>query len=178
MRKGVATTAILIALAVAVGMIVLPVPNVEGVSAVSFFSGYLAGWRTGGLVGAMAMLLRSLLNPLGPAPPPVLAAQVAGMAVVGSSGFLLRRLGPTRARAGLWAAASGALVTLFYDALTNYGVAVSMGRWSNPAVVMLAGVPFAAIHVTANAMIFGAVAAIVARKHWFRTEESTEENDE
>ncbi|MFZ1947873.1 MAG: ECF transporter S component [bacterium] len=174
MRKGVATTAILIALAVAVGMLVLPVPNVEGVSAVSFFSGYLAGWRTGGLVGGAAMLLRSLANPLGPAPPPVLLAQVAGMAVVGSSGFLLRKLGPTRARTGLWAAVSGAVVTLLYDALTNYGVAVSMGRWSNPAVVMLAGVPFAAIHVAANAMIFGAVAAVVARKHWSGMEEKDE----
>lgn len=165
MHKRVATTAILIALAVAVGMVVSPIPNVEGVSAVSFFSGYLTGWRSGAVIGAAAMLLRSLMNPLGPAPPHVLAAQVVGMALVGGCGCVLRRARRARARAGLAAAVLGAALTLVYDVVTNYGVAVSIGRWRDPLAVMVAGVPFAAIHVATNALIFGAVAAIVVPRY-------------
>lgn len=167
MHKRVATTAILIALAVAVGMVVSPIPNVEGVSAVSFFSGYLTGWRSGAAIGGTAMLMRSLLNPLGPAPPQVLAAQIAGMALVGAGGCLLGRVRRAEAGAGLVGMGLGAALTLAYDAVTNYGVAVSIGRWRDPLAVMVAGVPFAAIHVASNVLIFGAVAAIVVPRYSF-----------
>ena len=166
MRRGIATTAVLIALAVAIGILLAPVPNVEGISAVSFFSGLLMGCWRGGLIGGTAMLLLSLLNPLGPAPPPVLAAQIAGMALIGAGGHLLRRGQVFRARFRALAMVSGGVLTLVYDGLTNYGVAVSIGKWRDPLVVMIAGIPFAAIHVATNTMIFGAVAALAARKSW------------
>jgi len=166
MRRGVATTAVLIALAVAIGILFAPIPNVEGISAVSFFSGLLTGWVRGGLIGGTAMLLLSLLNPLGPAPPPVFACQIAGMALMGASGHLLRNGQVFRARFRALAMVSGAALTLAYDGLTNYGVAVSIGKWQDPLVVMIAGLPFAAIHVATNTMIFGAVAALVAHKSW------------
>lgn len=164
MAKRLATRAVLTALAVAAGLALAHVPNVEGVSAVSFVAGYLTGWAGGCTIGAAAMLLLSLLNPLGPAPPPVIAAQVAGMAIVGSAGVLLRPFGRAR-RAALAAMALGAVTTLVYDVLTNYGVAVSVGRWRDPAAIMLAGVPFAAIHTATNAAIFGAVAVFLTRRH-------------
>jgi hypothetical protein len=112
------------------------------------------------------MLVLSLLNPLGPAPPPVLASQVAGMAVIGAVGHLVRVVGTRRAKLEILAMGSGAVLTLAYDALTNYGVAVSIGKWRDPLVVMIAGLPLAAVHVAANTMVFGAVAALVARKPW------------
>ncbi len=114
------------------------------------------------------MLLLSLLNPLGPAPPPVLAAQVVAMGVIGCSGHLLRKTGSGKTRLELWAMGSGAVLTFYYDALTNYGVAVSIGKSRDPLVVMLAGIPFAAIHIVTNTMIFGAVAALVVRKRWLK----------
>ncbi|HVP56850.1 MAG TPA: ECF transporter S component [bacterium] len=166
MRRGVATIAVLVALAVSIGILLAPVPNVEGISAVSFFSGLLLGWARGGLVGGTAMLLLSLLNPLGPAPPPVLASQIAGMAVMGAAGCLLRSGQGFRTGFRVLAMAAGAVLTFCYDAVTNYGVAVSIGKWRDPLVVMFAGVPFAAIHVATNAMIFGAVAVLVANKRW------------
>ena len=166
MRTDLATTAILIALAVAVGILLATVPNVEGISAVCFFSGYLVGWKRGATIGATAMLLLSLLNPLGPAPPPVLASQVAGMAAVGAAGSVFRRVGGRLPRVGFWAAGFGAGLTLVYDGLTNYGVAVSIGRWRAPIPILLAGVPFAVIHIATNALIFGAVSALVTRKRW------------
>jgi hypothetical protein len=146
-------------------MVVSPVPNVEGVSAVSFFSGYLTGWRSGVAIGGTAMLLRSLLNPLGPAPPQVLASQIAGMMLIGACGALARRVRPARSAAALAGAGLGAALTLVYDVVTNYGVAVSIGRWRDPLAVIVAGAPFAAIHVAANAIIFGAIAAIVLPRY-------------
>jgi hypothetical protein len=166
MRKGIATTAILIALAVAIGILLAAVPNVEGISVVSFFSGYLTGWRSGGVIGGTAMLLLSLLNPLGPAPPPVFAAQVLGMALMGASGRLLGGPGG-RVRLELRAMLLGAMLTLVYDGLTNFGVAVSIGKARAPLVVMLAGAPFSAIHIVSNILIFGATAAVVARRRGF-----------
>jgi len=165
MAKGLAVRAVLTALAIAVGLILATIPNVEGVSAVSFFAGYLTGWVSGGVIGATAMLLLSLLNPLGPAPPPVLAAQVAGMAVTGAAGACVRRPGGRLPAAVLLTAGLGVLLTAFYDFITNYGVAVSAGRWRDPAAIMIAGAPFAVVHVVSNAMIFGAVAAILVRRH-------------
>jgi hypothetical protein len=166
MRRDLATTAILIALAVALGILLAPIPNVEAISAVSFFSGFILGWLRGGLIGGTAMLLLSLLNPLGPAPPPVFACQVIGMALIGASGCLLRANGVPRPRFRMLALISGAGMTLIYDILTNYGVAVSIGKWQDPWVVMVAGLPFSAIHVVTNAIMFGAVGALVARKSW------------
>lgn len=166
MRRDAATTAVLIALAVAVGILLAPIPNVEGISAVSFFAGLLTGWKRGALVGATAMALLSLLNPLGPAPPPVALAQVAGMGAIGAAGRVARLAGTRRVRLEVLAMVSGALVTFAYDALTNYGVAVAMGKWRDPWVVLLAGVPLGAVHLVSNTMVFAAVAALVVRKPW------------
>jgi ECF transporter, substrate-specific component len=168
MRQSVAQVAVLVALAVAVGMLLAPIPNVEGISAVSFFSGLIMGWARGGLVGGTAMLVLSLLNPLGPAPPPVMAAQLAGMALMGTAGGLVRTRQVSKARLRILAMLSGAVLTLVYDGLTNYGVAVSIGRWRDPLAVMLAGLPFAAIHLATNTVIFGAVAVLVAHRSWAR----------
>ena len=166
MRRDVATTAMLIALAIAVGILLAPVPNVEGISAVSFFSGVVIGWKRGALVGATSMLLLSLLNPLGPAPPPVAVAQVLGMGAIGAAGQVVRLAGTRLARLEILVMGLGAVLTFGYDLLTNYGVAVAMGKWRDPWVVMLAGVPLGAVHVVSNAMVFAAVAALVARKPW------------
>jgi hypothetical protein len=165
MAMRIALRAVLTALAVSVGLILAHVPNIEGVSAVSFFAGYLTGWVSGGVIGGTAMLLLSLLNPLGPAPPPVLAAQVLGMAAVGACGALVRRVAGAAPRAVLAAICLGVLLTAVYDALTNYGVAVSVGRWRDPVAIMIAGAPFAALHIVSNAMIFGATAAVLVRRH-------------
>lgn len=168
MRGKTSTTAILIAVSVAVGFLLAPVPNVEGMSAVSFFSGCLIGWTGGLLVGSLSMLLFSMLNPLGPAPFPVLVAQVLSMGVVGACGRLWQRWAVGWSRPEVAGVVMGGLLTLAYDVVTNYGVAVSMGRWKSPLVVIAAGMPFAVIHITSNALIFGSVGAVAVRKGWLR----------
>jgi hypothetical protein len=165
MKSNLAVIAVLIAMGVALGLLLVAVPNVEGVSAVSFFAGAILGAGGGALVGAVAMGLFSVLNPLGPAAFPVLAAQVLGMALMGCSGALWARLARSQGGAALLAGISGAVLTFLYDVLTNYGFAVLMGRWRDPLPFIAAGIPFSAMHVVSNALIFAGVGAFVFLRH-------------
>jgi uncharacterized membrane protein len=161
MRSNLAVTAVLIALSVTLGLLLVAVPNVEGVSAVSFFAGAILGAGGGALVGAVAMGLFSLLNPLGPAAFPVLLGQVAGMTLVGCSGAAWRRLADSPARAALLAGVFGGVLTFVYDVITNYGFAVLMGRWSDPLPFIAAGLPFSLMHIVSNVLVFAGVGAFV-----------------
>jgi uncharacterized membrane protein len=161
MKSNIAVTAVLIALSVTLGLLLVAVPNVEGISAVSFFSGAVLGAGGGALVGALSMGLFSLLNPLGPAAFPVFLAQVMGMALVGGSGALWRRLAHDPGKAAVLAGICGAVLTLVYDILTNYGFAVLMGRWRAPLPFIAAGIPFSVMHFVSNALIFAGMGSFI-----------------
>src|SRR5262249_59235061 len=62
------------------------IPNFEVLTLVVFCSGVLLGARDGGLVGAVTMLVYSLLNPYGAVHPLVTASQVAGEVLAGLAG--------------------------------------------------------------------------------------------
>jgi hypothetical protein len=162
--------AVLIALALALGYILAAVPNVEGISVVSFVSGYLLGAGSGAVVGALSMLLFSLFNPLGPPVPAVLAAQVLVMTLIGSAGHLWRALGLAFGRPELVAMGLGACLTFVYSVAADYGFAVSIGRWKEPLPVIAAGLPFSVLHMVSNTLIFGGVSAFVIRKYRLRME--------
>ena len=157
--------AMLIALAVALGYLLAAVPNVEAISAVSFFSGYLLGAATGALVGGVSILLFSVLNPLGPSFPLVLAAQVLMMALIGMCGDSWRRLVTIAGRAEFLAATFGAVLTLAYGVVADYGFAVSMGRWKDPFPVIAAGLPFSVVHIVSNGLIFAGAGAFIVRRY-------------
>jgi uncharacterized membrane protein len=161
MKSDLAIAAVLIALSVTLGLLLVAVPNVEGVSAVSFFSGAILGAGGGAFVGAVSMGLFSVLNPLGPAVFPVLLAQMAGMALMGCSGALWLKLAGSRGRAAVLAGVAGGVLTFIYDVLTNYGFAVTMGRWSDPLPFIAAGIPFSVVHIVSNALVFAGVATLV-----------------
>ncbi len=154
-RRTVAA-AMLAALIVAVGQALSGVPNVELVTFLVFVSGYLLGVRAGAATGMAAMAGHSAFNPLGPAAPPVLAAQVlAGglTAVVG--GWLGARLARQDApRGALMAGALGAALTVIYQAAVNVAAWVAyptgLPLWSYVA----GGLAFAATHVAWNAGVF------------------------
>ncbi|MFH1313972.1 MAG: hypothetical protein ABIJ00_12210 [Candidatus Eisenbacteria bacterium] len=162
--------AVLIAAAIALGYLLSGVPNVEGMSAVTFLAGCLLGAGAGALVGAVSIALFSVLNPLGPALPHVLAAQVAGMSLVGVSGDLWRRLAAFVPRPEILAAGLGALLTVVYGVLADYGFAVSMGRWKDPWPVIIAGIPFSTVHIISNAVIFFGVSLFAVRKYKIGTD--------
>jgi hypothetical protein len=157
------TAAGLVAAGVAVGYLMAPVPNVEGISAVGFFAGYKLGARLGALVGGLAMGLFSVLNPLGPPVPHVLLAQVVGVGLIGASGRLWGILAPrVRSPEGL-AAGMGAVLTLVATVMSDYAFAVSIGKWRNPLPVLAVGVPFSAVRVVTNGLIFAGLGVFLVR---------------
>jgi len=180
--RRISVAAALIAVGVALGFLLAGVPNVEAISAVSFFAGYQLGAGGGVLVGALAIGIFSMLNPLGPPLPHVLAAQIVGMGIIGAAGHLwaLLAIRPHGARSSLihvrkpfeikirpaeaLAAALGALLTLLYSVLVDYGFAVSIGRWKDPVPVIAVGLPFSAIHVISNGLIFAGLGAFLVRR--------------
>jgi len=130
------------------------IPNFELLSVTVFCTGVLLGARDGALVGVITMLVFSLLNPYGPAPPLVTAAQVGANAAYGLAGALAARLGlpawPVAIRvAGL--ALSAVVLTASYDLLTNVATGLTFG---NMRIWLVGGIPFALWHIAWNTVLF------------------------
>jgi len=122
-----------------------------------FLSGSLVGFGWGAWVGAVSRLVFSVANPLGPPHPWILAAQVAGGALVGAMGgmagrLLLRQSRLTHGRGRTWLLIlCAAAATLSYDLLTNVAQGVVFG--SVPAALALGAIP-AVQHLGSNIAIF------------------------
>ncbi len=167
-------TALLVALCVAVGYLMAPIPNLELLSAAIFTSGVLTGARRGAVIGCTAETIYSGLNPYGFAPLPLLLAQVFGMTVIGTAGGLLGR--PTerlsRVADAMFAAACGLILTLLYDIVTNLA-GYLLVRESTPFLAyMIAGLsfPFPLAHAGSNSVCFALVVPSVRRayRRWSR----------
>ena len=130
------------------------VPNFEVLTLVVFCSGVLLGARDGALVGAITMLIYSVLNPYGPAPPLVTAAQVVGSMTSGVAGATFRGLGladrPVPARVTALAVCA-VLLTAFYDLITNVATGLVFGQMRT---MLLLGIPFALWHIGFNVALF------------------------
>jgi hypothetical protein len=117
----------------------------------------LLGARDGALVGGITMLIYSVLNPYGPAPPLVTAAQVVGNMATGIAGAVFRGLGlaerpvPVRIAALVVCAVA---VTLFYDLITNVATGLVFGQMRT---MLLLGIPFALWHIGWNIVLFVAL---------------------
>ncbi|MBI3871462.1 MAG: hypothetical protein HY304_00095 [candidate division Zixibacteria bacterium] len=143
----------LVAAAFALKYPLVAIPGLEPLTLVFFALGYAYGPIWGALVGATGEVVYATLNPLGVAVVPVWMAQIIGMAGAGVAGGATRFLADHLAhRDGrLPAILAGVLATLFFDAVTNLAYALSIGPfWP----VLLAGLPFAAVHVASNALLF------------------------
>ncbi len=170
--RPVAATAILIALAVALGFLLAPVPNVELVTLSVFVSGVLLGPGRGFLVGAVAMALYSGFSPngSGAAIPPMYVAQVLATGLSGLVGGLTSRFwASTRARAPLRSAVVGALLglllTALYQSLVMIGLAIAAPEFNQGLfAVLAANAFFSAIHLASNAIVFAVVAPALLSK--------------
>lgn len=136
---------------------ILQIPNVEFFSFVVFAAGFLFGTIEGGVVGALSMSIYTMVNPYGPPPLPVGAAQVFSMILIGVSGGLFFHLIRLRRIKGIdftiitLMGISGFSLTLLYDILTNLGVVMVAGEF---IPIMIAAVPFTLIHLLSNTIIF------------------------
>lgn len=162
----------LAAMAVAVGYLFLPVPNLELVTAVIFIAGYILGPSLGLVVGLVAELMFSLFNPYGVAAPPLLIAQVTSMGVTGWAGGALKKILPrnnTLFRLVVLGVC-GLILTLLFDTLTTLSFVLfisgvnSIKVWS----AFIAGMGFYILHIISNTMIFitGVPAMLVFVEKW------------
>lgn len=165
-------TALFIALCVTLGYMLAGVPNVEILSASIFTSGVLLGPRRGAVVGGLAELLYAGLNPYGLAPLPLLLAQLVAMAAIGAGGGVFARVVRGRSwtlQVGL-AAASGFVLTLFFDVLTNAAGYLTVRESAHFVAYMIAGLsfPFPLAHAMSNTASFAIVVPAVHRayRHW------------
>jgi hypothetical protein len=152
--RKLAQMGIFVALAIALKLPLLQIPNVEFFTFVVFSSGYLLGILEGGVVGGLSILIYTTFNPYGFPPLPIALAQVFSMIFIGIFGGLVFKAGfvilvklSTLILMGL----VGVILTLIYDILTNLAVAYVVGQF---IPVMLAAVPFSLIHIGSNAIIF------------------------
>jgi energy-coupling factor transport system substrate-specific component len=155
--------AMFVAVGVVAGIALSAVPNVELVTAICFLSGFLLGAGAGLLTGGLTEALFAGFNPMGSSIGLLLPAQVLGMALAGLSGALGARLcgeGRKGARHAIIIVGLGAAVTLVFDLITNLAFCVMAGfSVSQMAIPFIAAVPFAAIHVGSNVLVFALVVA-------------------
>ena len=167
-ERMVILAALFIALSVALGFLLAGIPNVELMTLTVFIAGIFCGVRLGSAIGAFSILLFSLLNPLGPAPAPLLVAQVAGFVLIGSGGGLIGpHLAPARASSVVASAAAGFALTLGYDVLTTVAtafIALGASRFiEGLRGIAVAGIVFVAWHVGINTAIFAVAVPALMR---------------
>jgi energy-coupling factor transport system substrate-specific component len=159
--RKLALAGVLIALAIALKLPILSVPNVEFFTFVVFSSGFLLGMIGGAVVGIISMsIYTSFVTPYGLPPLPIAFAQVLSMALIGLAGGLAFRLDKFAFRQQfssrimavmLIMGLAGLVLTLIYDLLTNLATTVVVGQfWP----VMIAAIPFALLHILSNVTIF------------------------
>jgi energy-coupling factor transport system substrate-specific component len=159
----------LTALAVAIGYILLLIPNVEFITATIFISGYLTGRARGLIIGMVAEFLFSFFNPMGAPALPLLAAQMTAMGLTGFCGGLLRPLnwlnhGPTGA--ALLFGTVGLLLTVIYDLLTNLSIGWMMAGddWGKIRTLLITGLGFSLVHWLGNTLGFALVVPPLLRR--------------
>jgi hypothetical protein len=168
-----ATTAIFVALAAALGFLLLSVPNVELVTFTVFASGVVLGRWRGALVGALAMAIYSGFNPYGSGlgVPTMFAAQLGASAFTGLMGGVTAGLWrgplPVAGRRGLPLVAGGIglVLTAVYQAAVIIGLAVMSPEFRTGAVaVLLSNAFFSSVHLVSNTIVFAVLAPTVLPK--------------
>jgi uncharacterized membrane protein len=177
--RSAALVAILAATALTGNYALIGLPNVELSSVMVFLSGYLFGIPVGASVGLFAMTIFEFLNPWGPFIPPI------GLAVIGCtmlSGILGGAVGSRRRLSkhtgAQWyagVALLGAVFSIFFDLVTNYAYSATFGVPYLVALVM--GLPFSAVHVISNLLLFGLLTPPVLRAaQYLRIETGTQQD--
>ncbi|MFX0055251.1 MAG: hypothetical protein ACFFAX_05185 [Promethearchaeota archaeon] len=156
--RQVAITAIMTALALVGNYVFVAIPNVELGSGILFVTAYLFGFQTGALCAVLMAVIFGSINPWGGLIPQIWITQVIGWVYITAAGALMgrNRSGSKHSIREIWLLGfTGAFLTFFFDMLTNLGYSWAFGipYW----LAIVSGLPFMAVHVASNAIIFGAV---------------------
>ncbi len=166
--KKLALMGILIALAIALKLPILSVPNVEFFTFIVFSSGCLLGMLGGVIVGIISMsIYTSMITPYGLPPLPIAFAQILSMGLIGFAGGLAFKSNVIARNRNscfrsfstfLIMGISGLALTLIYDLLTNLATAFVIGQF---LPVMVAAIPFSVVHILSNVVIFVVLAPLL-----------------
>ncbi len=154
-------TLLIILSALCIGVQLAPrPPNVEFTSLLVFLIGVFFGAYAGSTLGAAVMFVNGFLSSWGFAGF-MLPFQMTGMGIIGFAGGLYGR-----SKRGIYTrnsvgetAALGTFLTLVYDVITNFGVAVEQILFGIPTlpafvVTIVSAAPFSLIHVVSNFFVF------------------------
>ena len=153
-------TGLFAAVSVALGFALIAIPNVEMITASIFLSGMLLRRMRGLIVGITAEFIYSALNPMGMAFPPLMAAQVITMGMVGYAGGLTAALVKERVyfNRAVIIGFIGFIITLNFDFWTTISFPLSAGFNMEQIITTLKlGVPFAIPHLAGNTIIFALI---------------------
>ena len=175
-----ALMAMFAALMTGAGWALALVPNLEFVTALAFLSGIRLGALRGLLTAVGGMFLFSATNPLGSglAYPILLASQLTAMGLTGIVGGWLGRFplefwATAAGRATL--AATGFLLTVFYDGITSLSFPLFMGAPATEIwAVLVSGLLFSLLHQGANTVIFATLVPTLIRVVQPATSESVQ----
>jgi hypothetical protein len=134
------------------------VANFKVMDLLVFVSGFVFGPMIGASVGILVWTVYGLLNPYGFVPQ-IWIATMLSESIYGVAGGLLGkslsavRLPSNRAGLSILFGATGFLLTLTYDLVTNIAFALT---FNVPIIAaLIAGIPFAIIHEASNTVLFG-----------------------
>ena len=148
-------TAMFAGISAAAGYLLMAVPNVEAFTVILFVAGVVLGFRRGLIAAVIAALLYFGLNPQGGLFPPLLAAQMLGIAAAPLAGSLFRRLKIKGLCRTFTLALTAILTTLWYDLLTNLAYPLTVGfDFKGVMLTLAAGIPFSLIHIAGNIVMF------------------------
>jgi hypothetical protein len=157
--------AIFIALAIAGGLFLAQLPNIELVTVTIFLSGIVLGVTRGALVGAVAEFLYSFFNPYGVAAPPLLAAQVLGMTLAGVAGGVMRIFFSTRQPPVWLLGFAGFILTFIFDLFTTLSFTIFVGSGLAGFLAAAAlGLYFYIAHQVSNTLIFAVLLPVLLRR--------------
>jgi hypothetical protein len=157
--------AIFIGLAIAGGLVMAQIPNVELITAVIFLSGMMLGMGRGIIVGAVAEFLYSFFNPYGAAAPPLLIAQIISMTLVGATGGLIQNWFGRRIPPAWLLGILGFILTFIFDLLTTLSFTLVAGLGFSGFLTAAAfGLYFYVLHQISNTLIFALLLPICVRQ--------------
>lgn len=146
-----------VAVGIALGYLLAPVPNVELVTATCFCAGYLLGAGAGLLCSILIEALFAGFHPMGSSFGLTLVAQCLGMGGAGLLGAIARPIIGKRMSAVrvILVTLFGIFATLWFDLLTNLAFPVAAGfSFEQTMASFVLAAPFAAIHFASNTLVF------------------------
>ena len=156
--KRVSITAIMTALTLVGNYSLVVIPNVELGSVILFLTAYIFGAPMAVTCTLIMTVVYGTINPWGAFIPEIWIAQVISWLFMITAGAIIGQKGPEmpdRPHSSLTLGGIGAFLTLFFDLVTS--LAYSLVFQVPYFLAVISGIPFFALHIISNAILFAYV---------------------